>query len=46
MWKKVNLVDPKILRRWLANAARFWRKIEKRKKDYLFNNLASLNLDF
>jgi hypothetical protein len=36
----------KIWRRWPANAARFWRKSEKRKKVFLFNNLALLNLDF
>jgi hypothetical protein len=32
MWKKINLAEKKIWRRWLANATRFfqiWRKSEK-----------------
>jgi hypothetical protein len=32
MWKKVNLAEKKIWRRWPANATRFfqiWRKSEK-----------------
>jgi hypothetical protein len=36
----------KIWRQWQANAARFWRKSKKRKNDFPFKNLASLNLDF